>query len=191
PKLTCGYDPSAQNDQYTPTFGNGCDGPNSPLQVASNWGYKDITTSTGSASQWNVSGSASYGLNYKAGTHNSVVEFGAKLRNGTKSQNATEIVYDGWNASLYPMTQFLDPFASTNYYNDAYSAGHYGPVSDFNQLVAFTQSNLASFVDGIKTAANTYPNLFDLTERIGAAYAMNTIDLGSRARLQAGLRIES
>ena len=191
PKLTCGYDPSAQTDVYAPVFGNGCDAPNTPLQIASNWGFKDITTSTGSASQWNVSGSASYGVNYMAGSHHSTLELGGKIRNNTKSQNASENVYDGWSANSYPMTQFLDPFKSSNYYDNVYYGGHYGPVSNFNQLVDFTQSNLGSFLDGYKTAANTYPNIFDLTERIGAGYAMNTVDLANRVRLQAGVRVES
>ena len=81
-------------------------------------------------------------------------------------------------------------FNSANYYNNDYFGGHFGPVSDFNSVVNLVQTQLASFVDGYKTAQNCYPNLFDLTERISAAYAMHTLDW-SRVRLQAGVRVES
>ncbi len=55
--LTCGYDPTAQTNPNVPHFGNNCDGPNSPLQVASNWGFKDITISKGKTAQLNLTAS--------------------------------------------------------------------------------------------------------------------------------------
>ena len=156
--LICGYDPTTQTDPTVPHFGKGCDAAGSPLQVATNWGFKDITTSTGLSAQLNLTASASYAVNYHIGSHFGIFEFGGKIRNGHKFQNATETVYDGWKASAYPMTQFLSTFSSNNYMGGQYFGGHYGPVSDFNQLVTFTQTSLANFVDGYKTAANTYPN---------------------------------
>src|SRR5262249_20906682 len=165
-KLTCGYDPTAQTNPLVPHFGNNCDGANSPLLVASNWGFKDITTSTGKAAQLNLTASASYSTNYHVGSHYGIFEFGGKVRNGHKYQNATETVYDGWDATKYPMTQFLNDFSSSNYLNNYYFGGHYGPVSDFNKIQSYTLQNLSNFLDGYKTAANTYPNIFDITERI-------------------------
>src|SRR5262249_41890497 len=50
-KLTCGFDPNTQTNPHLPRFGSGCDDPGTPLQNASNWGYKDLTTSTGLAAQ--------------------------------------------------------------------------------------------------------------------------------------------
>ncbi len=190
PTLNCGFNPAAQTDAYVPTFGSGCDAAGTPLQNASNWGLKDLTTSDGSTSQLNLSVAGSAGLNYRAGTHPATLEFGAKFRNGHKSQDATEIVYDGWKAASYPMTGLLNPFSSSNYYNDSYYGGHYGPVSNFNSVVNLVQTQLSNFVNGYKTAAATYPNIFDLTERIGAAYVMNTVDF-NKLRLQAGLRFET
>jgi hypothetical protein len=90
-----------------PHFGSGCDGANSPLQNASNWGFKDITTSTGQTAQLNLTAASSYSQNYHFGKHYGIFEFGGKIRNGHKYQNATETVYDEWNAASYPMTQFL------------------------------------------------------------------------------------
>jgi TonB-dependent receptor len=45
-------------------------------------------------------------------------------------------------------------------------------------------------VDGYKSAQNSYPNLFDLTERISAAYVMHTMDW-NKVRLQTGLRLKA
>ena len=140
-KLTCGYDPTAQTNPNLPHFGSNCDGPNSPLQVASNWGFKDITTSTGKSSQLNLTASGNYSKNYHIGSHYGIFEFGGKIRNGRKLQDATETVYDGWNAANYPMTQFLNSFSSSNYFNNQYFGGHYGPVSDFSKLQSFTLAN--------------------------------------------------
>lgn len=189
PKLSCGYDPSTQTNQYVPHFGKNCDGPNSPLENASEWGFKDITTSRGQNAQLNLTGAAAYSVNYHIGSHYAVFEVGGKIRNGHEYQNATENVYDGWSASSYPMTQFLNGFSNNNYYNNDYFGGHFGPVSDFNKLQSFTLANLGSYLDGYNTASSSYPNQFDIIERISAGYIMNTMDFG-RWHVLMGVRFE-
>lgn len=188
-KLVCGYDPTTQTNVLIPHFGSNCDGPNSPLLNPSNWAFKDITTSTGRSDQLNLTASAGYSANYHIGSHYGIFEFGGKIRNGHKYQNATENVYDGWNVASYPMTQFLSDFTSSNYMYNYYFGGHYGPVSDFNKLQSYTLANLGNFLDGYKTAANSYPNQFNLIERISAGYLMNSIDFG-RWHIVAGIRFE-
>jgi len=189
PALTCGYDPTAQTNPLVPHFGSGCDAANSPLQNAANWGFKDITMSTGQSAQLNLTASAGYSVNYHIGSHHGILEIGGKIRNGHKYQNATETVYDGWKAAALPMTQFLSNFSSNNYFNDDYFGGHYGPVSDFNQISTYTLAHLASYLDGYKTASDTYPNIFDIVERISAGYIMDTMDFG-RLRVVGGVRFE-
>ena len=188
-KLTCGYSPTTQTDPLVPHFGSGCDSANSPLQVATNWGFKDITTSTGLSAQLNLTASAAYSRNYRMGSHFGILEIGGKIRNGHKFQNATETVYDGWNAANYPMTQIEGDFSSSNYLNNDYFGGHFGPVSDFNKVMNFTLSNLSNYVDGYKTAADTYPNIFNIVERISAGYIMNSMDFG-HLHVVAGVRFE-
>ena len=187
--LNCGYDPSAQTNPNVPHFGSGCDGAGSPLQVATNWGFKDITISTGQSAQLNLTGSASYSTTYHIGSHYGVFEVGGKVRNGHKYQNSTEDVYDGWKAASYPMTQFLSNFSSSNYLSGDYFGGHFGPVSDFNQLQTYTLTNLSNFLDGYKTAADGYPNVFNIVERISAGYFMNSMDFG-KLHVVAGVRFE-
>ena len=48
---------------------------------------------------------------------------------------------------------------------------------------------MSNFVDGYKTAAATYPNIFNLVERISAGYIMNTMDFG-HLHVVAGVRFE-
>lgn len=189
----CNYDPTAQTAKYRPHFG-GCDGPTSPLLDANSWAFKDITTSTGSSAQVSLTASTSYAHNYTAAGHFGTIEAGFKISNAHLSQNATETVYDGWGAKstnyVATMADLQSGFENTGYYDGSYFGGKYGPVSDFNKVQAFTLKNLSSYVDGYKTAANTYPNIFHTIERIPAGYVMNTVDLG-RLHLQAGLRFES
>jgi TonB-dependent receptor len=189
PSLTCGYNPAAQTSLTVPHFGSNCDGPNTPLQNASDWGFKDITTSTGQTAQLNLTAASSYAQTYHVGKHYGILEFGFKIRNGHKYQNATEDVYDGWKAASYPMTMFLSNFSSNNFFNGDYFGGHFGPVSAFTSVQNFTLANLSSFLDGYKTAADGYPNQFDLIERISAGYLMNSVDFG-RFHVVAGVRFE-
>ncbi|HWB82943.1 MAG TPA: TonB-dependent receptor [Bryobacteraceae bacterium] len=189
PKLTCGYDPTAQTNPSIPTFGSNCEGANSPLLNANNWGFQDITTSSGLTADLNLTALGSYTKEYSLGGHRATFEVGAKVRNGHKFSEGTETVYDGWTASKFPMNQFESTFTNDNYYEGAYFGGHYAPVSDFNLLKNYTLGNLAGFVDGYKTAQNNYPNQFNLIERITAGYVMNTVDIG-KWRVMAGLRLE-
>ena len=69
-------------------------------------------------------------------------------------------MYDGWNAASYPMTGLLSDFSSSNYLNNNYFGGHYGPVSDFNKVAGFTLSNLRVSSRRLQTAAASYPNIF-------------------------------
>ena len=158
-----------------------------PLQNPANWGFKDITTSTGLTAQLNLTASASYAINYHLGKNFGILEVGGKYRNAHKFQDASESVYDGWKAATLPMTMFLSNFNNTSYEN--YFGGQFGPVSDFNQLQTYTQTSLTSYLDGYKSASDTIPNVFDTLERISAGYVMDTMEFG-KFRMVAGVRIE-
>ncbi len=60
-----------------------------------------------------------------------------------------------------------------------------------------TSTHIQNYVRRIRSSssspADREPNKtqFDLTERVAAAYVMNTLDLSARARLVAGVRVES
>jgi len=173
----------------TPHFGNCDNSATSVLLNSNSWGLTDLTTSKGLSSDLNLSAAASYAKTYDWGGHFGTFEAGFKIRNGHKTQDATETVYDKFPTAPL-MTTLLSGFQNNgNYFNGHYFGGKFGPVSDFNKVVDYVQTNFAGDVDPYKTALDTYPNIFHTVERVTAGYVMNTIDLG-KLHVQTGLRFE-
>jgi TonB-dependent receptor len=194
PTVNCNFVPGSQADLYHPHFGT-CDTSNtSPMLNPNNFIFKDITISKGINAQLNLAAQASYAKNYNSHGHFGVFEVGFKFTNAHQSQNSTETVYDGWStkagSGTPTITQLQSTFNNTDYFSGSYFGGQFGPVSDFNQVQAYTLANFGSFIDLQKTAADTYPNLFHTVEQITAGYVMNTIDFG-KLHVQTGLRFEN
>jgi len=191
PKEKCNYNPSTQTNLYAPSFGI-CDQAGSPLLNSSLWVLKDLTTSKGLTSDLNLSAAASYARNYYAGGHFGTFEAGFKIRNGHKTQDATETVYDGFSKTdpALLMSALQGTFDNHNYNpGGKYFGGQFGPVSDFYTAQNYVVGNLAANLDPVKTAADTYPNIFHTVERITAGYVMNTIDIG-KLHVQTGVRFD-
>jgi len=140
--------------------------------------------------QLNLQGAFSAARNYTTHNHFGTFEFGAKFRNAHKFEDAKDPVYDVVAATPPTMTQFLGTFTNSNYYNNDYK---FGPTVDYGKVRSFFNSNVNDpntfQLDVASTAQNSYPNNYDLVERISAGYFMNTIDVG-RFRVQTGLRFE-
>ncbi len=191
PSEYCNYIPSSNTDIYHPHFGT-CDTSNtSPLLTPGNWYFKDITISKGINAQLNLTGQGSFSHYYTTkGGHFGTLEVGFKFSNGHQSQDSTETVYDSWSKTTAPTISSLESnFNNTDYFNGKFFGGQFGPVSDFNQVAAYTLANYGSYVDGQKTAADIYPNLFHTVEQVISGYVMNTADFG-KLHVQTGLRIE-
>ncbi len=190
PTEYCNYIPSQQTDLYHPHFANCDNTSSSPLLNAANWQFKDITISHGINAQLNLTAQSSYEHAYRSWGHSGTFEFGFKFSNGHQTQDSTENVYDSFGSSAPLMTQLLDTFTNTDYFNGTYFGGHYGQVSNFTTAENYTLANYKGKLDGQKTAADTYPNLFHTVEQITAGYVMNTIDFG-KLHVNTGLRIEA
>jgi outer membrane receptor protein involved in Fe transport len=132
----------------------------------------------------------SYAKNYKLWDHFATFETGFKFSNAHQTQDSTEKVYDSFGSTAPLMTQLLDSFNNTDYFNGTYFGGQYGQVSNFTSAESYTLANLQGDLDGQKTAADIYPNLFHTVEQITAGYIMNSVDFG-RLHVNTGLRIES
>lgn len=185
----CNYIPSQQTDLYHPHFANCDNTSSSPLLNAANWQFKDITISKGTNAQLNLAAQSTYARSYRWWEHSGTFEMGFKFSNNHQSQDSTEKVYDGFsNAPL--MTQLLSSFVNTDYFNGTYFGGHYGQVSDFTQAENYTLQNFQGNLDGQKTAADIYPNLFHTVEQITAGYLMNAVDFG-KLHVNTGVRIEA
>jgi TonB-dependent receptor len=191
---TCQFEPGLTTNFHLPQWNPACLAPGSPIYNPANYFLNEFDGTQGITSQVNLQGAVSYARNYHLGSHFSTFEFGFKLRNAHKGQNAYSPTYDITNCLdpdgviILPgctMSNFLSGFNNPHYYFNAYNLG---PVTNYNTIA----KNYQPFVslDGPATTFGSDASNFDLTERVSAAYAMNTIEFG-RFRLQTGLRIEA
>ncbi len=192
PTPACNNIPAANPNlpQWSPT----CTAPGGPYYTPANWNLLDVDLTSGNTSQVNLAGAISYAQNYHLGKHNSTFEFGFKVRNDHKGQNAYSPIYDNLTIAnplpTPPMTQYLSGFTNPNYYFNDYQ---FGPVVTYSSITASLPSLVSQGIftlDSGATHLGSDASNFELTERISAAYVMNTIDSG-RFRLQTGFRIEA
>jgi TonB-dependent receptor len=190
----CFYDPSATITKFRPQFNKACTAPGSPVYDPTQYSLLDINTTSGLTSQVNLQGSLSMARNYRIGSHSSTFEFGVKVRNGHKGQDAESPVYDQAQLTNPPatplMSQFLGPFTNNNYYDGSYRLGS---VTDFGKISAALRGLASQGIlplDEPATRESSDPNNYDLTERISAGYLMNTVQFG-RFHLQTGFRLEA
>ena len=148
---------------------------------------QDRDNNTSYSLQVNLEGGASYARNYSLGGHTATFEFGGKVRNAHKFQDANYQFYDFTGATAPTIATFQGSFTNSNYYDNSYTLG---PLVDYNKLNAFFAANPGLFTLNInRSKQRTDPNNFDIMERVSAGYLMNTVDLG-RFHLQTGLRFE-
>jgi len=206
---TCQFEPSLTTNFHLPQWDPACLAPGSQIYNPANYYLAEYDGTQGPTSQVNLQGATSYARNYHLGSHFSTFEFGFKLRNAHKGQDAYSPVFDNANcvdgngvlvpgASACTMSNFLSGFTNPHYYFNAYNLG---PVTNYNTIVKTFQNTIPNpappptnlpFVslDGPATTFGSAASNFDLTERVSAGYAMNTIEFG-RFRLQTGLRVEA
>ncbi len=123
----------------------------------------------------------------------SAFKFGGKIRDEHKDQEAADSFYSASGAPTISLSQVMGSFANPGYYFDRFGGTGYvlGPVVDFdanNAMLAADPTALAFDVN--KTHSQSDPNNFTVRERVYAAYAMNTLEIG-RLRLQGGARLEA
>ena len=153
----------------------------------------DIDVSTTYSPQINLQGALSAARNYRTGGHFSTFEFGAKFRNAHKFQDNVDPVYniaDGVDPATISIAAFQGSFTNPNYYDKAYTLG---PTVDYGKVRSFFNNHVNDtntfVIDQASTDQNSFPNNYNLVERVSAGYLMNTIDFGA-VRLQTGVRFE-
>lgn len=183
---TCNYAPGPSI--YRPQFPCAA---NDPIYDPTQYYLQDINLTTGQSSQLNLQANGSVGLNYHLGSHASTFEFGALIRNAHKGQDAFSPTYDTYPSNVTPplMSQFTTAFKNPAFYGGSY---RYGPVTSFEATEKWLAANPNALPEDYgATHLNSDPANYNLQERITAGYIMNTVDLGSKFHLQAGLRIEA
>jgi TonB-dependent receptor len=175
---------------YLPQWSPACTTAGGPFYTPANWSLLDIDTTSGNTSQTNLQGAISYATNYHLGKHNATFEFGFKERNAHKGQNAYSPVYDNPSSAAPLMTTYLSGFTNPNYYFNDYRLG---PVVQWplilGSLPNLVNQNILTLDVGATHLGSDASN-FEYTERVSAAYTMNTVDMG-RFRLQLGFRVEA
>jgi len=137
-------------------------------------------------SQRNVQGAFNVTRPY-AGRANGLFEVGAKVRGASKSRVVTDQYYGATGAPVLTLSSILGGPTDPNYYFGAYQLG---PLNDYNKLVSFLAANPSAIaLNADMSHQRSDPNNYDVTERVYAGYAMNTLDFRS-SRLQTGVRVE-
>jgi TonB-dependent receptor len=182
PSSTCQYDPANTANEFLPRWSGTCF---TQISNPSNFQLTNITHDLGPSAQLNIEASGSGGKRYHIGSRLATIEIGGRFRNAHKFN-------DGYVVTLtpipnVPMTDFQNRLINHNYYNGGnYNLG-YNP--SFEDVFAFYNANQGQF--GSSTTQGHDGNDFDLIEKVSAGYFMNSIDLSSRWRLVAGLRVEA
>ncbi len=146
----------------------------------------DVSTSY--SPQVNLQASAAYAKQYIWGGHYGAIEIGGKIRNAHKFNDPNDIEYDLNDPSLAPVSSFPLKQRLNTFYDGTYAA----PASiDYSKVLSFYHANPNAFsTDPVATLLNNVSGLYNLGERIGAGYVMNTISFG-RFRLNTGIRFET
>ena len=127
-----------------------------------------------------VVGDISLSRQYSLAGHFSTFEVGFKGWDASKTSVTNRQIFN--DPGGQPMTQFLGSYRDNNYYFHQLA---YGPTTSFTKIVAAIQAGGTS-----PDLGTNIPNDWDISERIWAGYAMDSINLGN-FRLQAGVRVES
>jgi len=189
PDTNCSYDSGATTDPNLPQFSASCftPGPTNTLDIAnyrlSNWSPPSV----GESAQRNIQGAAAFGQLYHVGERFGTVEFGGKLRDAHKYNDSYTTTYTVAKGVTIPIAPFAGSFSDPGYYDNHYQ----WPAQNIDYTLV--QNYVAAHPQQFVVTGGPGPNAanFTLTERVAAGYVMNTLDLSTRARLIAGVRIES
>jgi TonB-dependent receptor len=163
---------------FTPTNGVNVNDPNLSLldqyRIAN-----EMTSSRDASAAINLS------LPYQSGGTGGIFKFGGKLRDEHKTNlNQDQRFSIGQDLG---MGQFLDSFSDSGYYGNNYALG---PIPSLASVTSYVTQNPGALVaDPLGDRSRDDPNDFTATERVYAAYAMNTLSL-RHLNIQTGLRLE-
>ena len=179
---TCAYDPNVTANIYLPRWSNACF---AEMNDPSQYQMTKLTKDLGPSAQLNIEASGAVGKRYHIGSKSATIEVGGRFRNAHKFN-------DGYVLTLtpngdIPMTDFANRMINPNYYNGGnYNLGYNPSLED---SFAYYNANPGQFTSSSTQGQDGQE--YDLVEKVAAGYFMNTIDLSSRWRFIAGLRIES
>ena len=190
----CQYDPANTANEFLPRWSAACF---SEISNPSNFELQNIKRELGPSAQLNIEASGSGAKRYHIGSKLATIEIGGRFRNAHKFNEYYQVISapnsSALPASLFPngyvpMGYFQNRLINHNYYNGGqYNLG-YNP--SYEDTFAFLNANPTFFTVTQNTQGQDGHD-YDLIEKVSAGYFMNTIDLSTKLRLIAGLRIEN
>ena len=179
---SCQFSPATTKDQYLPQWNQACY--TEAYGNPSGYTLDHMDRNLGTAAQLNLGIGGSGALRYHLGNRSAVLELGGKFRNEHKYADTYTVTLTP-DASI-SMTTFPNRLVYHHYYNGGeYPLGYNPQAAD---VFAYANAHTADFA--IDSSQGQDPSQFSLLERVGAGYAMNTIDFSNGIRLIAGLRAE-
>jgi len=175
------------NDHHVPSF-TALNGVN--LFDLSQYSLSQFDIDYSYSPQINIEGGFAASRNYNWKGHFGTFEFGGKFRNAHKFQDSIDPVYAP-NSNVPPAaSNFVGTYTNPTYYDGAFPGAFTSPQVDDGKFISSFIANPGNYsvVQG-STYLNSYSNDWDIVERVGAWYGMNTLQFG-RVRVQTGLRFE-
>ncbi len=184
PASTCQYDPANTSNEFLPRWSGSCF---TEISNPSNFQLSGIRRDLGPSAQLNIEASGSGAKRYHIGSKLATIEVGGRFRNAHKFDDGYVLTITPNSNVTIPMTDFPNRMINRNYYNGGnYNLG-YNP--SYEDAFAFYNANPGMFTSSSTQGQDGQE--YDLIEKVSAGYFMNTIDLSSRWRFIAGLRIEA
>ena len=176
----CQFDPAATTDIYRPQWSPACfTEAYDPTTMALN----NVQIQHGQSAQVNFQVTGAMAKRYHIGSHLATVEVGGKFRNAHKYDDGYNVTYSPNGQIL--LSQFPNGLTNNNYYDGSYKLGY---NVDYQAVRDFLNGNTSQFTS--VSSFGVDPGDYGYVERVSAGYVMNTLDLSSRIRVVAGLRIE-
>ncbi len=176
----CEYSPTLTTDIYRPQFTPICfaEAYDPTTQV-----LKNIQISHGKTAQLNLQGAGAMAKRYHIGSHLANIEIGGKFRNAHKFDDTYNVLFTP--TGTVPLSQFPNGFTNSNYYDGTYQLGY---NANYQTIRDFANANPNLFTSQSTFGAD--PANYGLVEKVSSGYLMNTVDLSSRVRVVAGVRVE-
>ncbi len=178
----CQYDPANTSNEFLPRWSDAC---YIEAYNPSTMDLSRIRQDLGLTAQVNIEASGSGAKRYHLGSKSATFEIGGLFRNAHKFNDGYLLTIKP--TGTIPLTTFANGLTNTNYYNGGQYPLGYNPR--YEDVINFVNQNPTQFTS--TSTQGTDGQEFDLIEKVGAGYFMNTIDLSSRWRFIAGLRIEA
>jgi len=179
---TCQYEPAATANEFLPRWSDACF---TEINTPSNYQLTRVTHDLGPSAQLNIEASGSGAKRYHIGSKLATIEIGGRFRNAHKFNDGYVVTYHP--TGVIPMTQFPNAMINPNYYNGGNYTLGYNP--SFEDVFKFVNANPTMFSQSSTQGQDGQE--YDLIEKVGAGYFMNSIDLSTKWRFIAGLRIEA